>query len=249
MPRKAVQKPADDGQAVAQVAPAPVESKPAKVPKSKKEKEVAVVAQPQPVPVAESTDVQPDSKRRVPTPESVQDDFDALITLVTGEIENLRKNTAKPKGGVRFLLSVNKTIRRLKTHVQRVSKHRPRTRRNNTNSGFLKPVLLSKELSEFTGWDQKVPRSRVDVTKFICSYIAEHNLQNPKNRKLILVENDPKLNSLLKYDSNNKDKKPLDYCHIQTCLKRQNHFLPAPTTEAVSAPAPVKAPKSKKATA
>lgn len=252
MPKKAVSKPVESSDETSNVqvatktkqvkaktpvqesaTPAPKAPKTPKVPKAKKAESVA----------EDST-----SKTRVPpTMESVQTDFDTLITSVVAEVENLRKNTAKPKGGVRFLLSLNKSLRRLKAHVQRVSKHRPRVRRANTSSGFLKPVLLSKELSDFTGWDQSVPRSRVDVTKFICSYITDHNLQNPENRKFIMVEKDPKLNALLKYDS--KGQKPLDYCHIQTCLKKQGHFLPAPVaTPAPSAP-PAKATPAPKAKA
>lgn len=261
MPRKSTQKPSEQSdsqsvQAVAQVAPA--ESKTAKkAGRPPRQKDATPAPAPTPVvesaPVApETTSELPDSKRRVPTQETVQADFDAVSNMIMQEVENLRKASGKSKG-VRFLLSVNKAVRKLKLHVQRVSKHRPRTRRNNTNSGFLKPVLLSKELAEFTGWDPKEPRSRVQVTKYICNYIREHNLQNPKNRKQIRVEEDPRLNALLKYDSS-KDKVPLDYCHIQTCLKRQGHFLPA--VSATPAPAPASrdatpAPKvrAKKATA
>jgi len=259
MPRKPAQKSVvstDDVQAVAQVAPVEVKDevrREAKEAKKSKPKEV-VVKPVQEVPAPETvSDSSP--KRRVPTLESVQADFDSLLASVTAEVESLRKTAGKPKG-VRFLLSVNKAVRKLKNHVQRVAKHRPRTRRNNTNSGFLKPVLLSKELATFTGWDQNVPRSRVDVTKFICNYIAEHKLQNPENRKHIRVETDPKLNALLKWDGG-KEKKELDYCKIQSCLKLQKHFLPVPTetvapvvpTTPVVKEAVVKPSKVKKSTA
>ena len=248
MPKKAVSKPvqsSDENSNVQVATKAKVpksktsvpDSTPTKAPRSKKT-------------VTESVEDSTSKARVPPTMESVQSDFDAMINSVVAEVENMRKNTSKSKGGVRFLLSLNKNLRRLKAHVQRVSKHRPRVRRSTTSSGFCKPVLLSKELADFTGWDQNVPRSRVDVTKFICSYITEHKLQNPENRKFIMVDKDPKLNALLKYDTKNQT--PLDYCHIQTCLKKQNHFLPAPVTPApapvsVSAPAPkaTPAPKAK----
>jgi chromatin remodeling complex protein RSC6 len=108
----------------------------------------------------------------------------------------------------------------LKNHALRVSKKKVTTRRNNTNSGFLKPVQISKELAKFTGWDQNELRSRVDVTKYICNYIKEKNLQDPADKRNIRVEDDGNLKKLLKYDG--KDKKPLTYYRLQTYLK--GHF-------------------------
>lgn len=48
---------------------------------------------------------------------------------------------------------------------------------------FLQPVQLSKELAEFTGWSE--PRSRVDITKFICDYIKRNKLQDPEDSRVI----------------------------------------------------------------
>ena len=93
------------------------------------------------------------------------------------------------------------------------------TRKNNNNSGFLKPVPISKEMAKFTGWSADEPRSRVDVTKYICNYIKENDLQNPEDRRQILA--DSKLRKLLKYDPESATQ-PLTYFHIQSLMK--NHF-------------------------
>jgi chromatin remodeling complex protein RSC6 len=118
------------------------------------------------------------TQRHVPTSESVEKEFDELINGLDEEIKKLRESTAKSKG-VKFLRTLNKRLKVLKNHALRVSKKKVTTRRNNTNSGFLKPVQISKELAKFTGWDQNELRSRVDVTKYICNYIKEKNLQDP----------------------------------------------------------------------
>ena len=102
-----------------------------------------------------------------------------------------------------------------------MSKVRPKTRRNNTNSGFLKPVQISKELAAFTSWAHSQPRSRVDVTKYICNYIKTHDLQDPSDRRIIKVEEDPKLKKLLNYNTGDQ---PLTYYTLQTYLK--THFVP-----------------------
>jgi chromatin remodeling complex protein RSC6 len=172
----------------------------------------------------ESEAVVPDSKkivqRHVPTSESVEKEFDDLISGLDEEIKKLRESTSKSKG-VKFLRTLNKRLKVLKNHSLRVSKKKVTTRRNNTNSGFLKPVHISKELSKFTGWDQNELRSRVDVTKYICNYIKEKNLQDPNDKRNICVDNDANLKKLLKFDTG-KDKKPLTYYRLQTYLK--GHF-------------------------
>lgn len=194
-------------------------------PKSSKKKTVEVV---EPVEEPEVSNVESSSveeaskekkKRRVPTKESLPTEFDELVAVVQEEIERLRKSTGKQKG-VKFLRSLNKRIKTLRSHSVRVMKQKHKTNRtNNTNSGFLKPVQLSKEMAKFTGWDHNEPRSRVDVTKYICNYIRENNLQNPEDRRQILA--DKKLANLLGYDSKSDDK-PLTYYRIQTYMKK--HF-------------------------
>ena len=75
-------------------------------------------------------------------------------------------------------------------------------------------------MAKFTGWDKDELRSRVDVTKFLCQYIRENNLQNPKDKRQILA--DSKLQKLLKYDPK-KESDPLTYFKLQSSLKP--HFV------------------------
>lgn len=197
----------------------PVEQVETKKPKAveKVAKKVVVEAT-----VTEQTEQTETTKTRVvPTRESVQKEFEDLIASVDEEINKLRDSTNKSKG-VKFLRSVNKRLKIIKNHSLRVSKQRQKTKRNNANSGFLKPVPISKELAKFTGWDPKEKHSRVDVTKYVCKYIKDHNLQDPEDKRKIRVETDKSLNTLLQYDSA-KDSSPLTYYSLQRYLK--NHFV------------------------
>jgi len=254
MPKKATQKPVEEKQnsrknnktaepeadvaAQAQAAPAPKAAAKkggaaprAKAAPAKKTKAAPVAAS------ADSSAVASDSAspktRHVPTRDSVEKEFDQLISSIDEEITKLRSSAGKSKG-VKFLRTTNKHLKTLRNHALRVSKQRTATRRKNTNSGFLKPVQISKDLAKFTGWDQAQLRSRVDVTKYICDYIKEHNLQDPEDKRNIRVEQDANLKKLLKFDG--KDGKPLTYYRLQTYLK--DHFSAAPE----SAAAPVAAP-------
>lgn len=182
-------------------------------------------------------------RRTAPTLESVQSDFDSLVSMIETKANEQRQSNGKNKQ-VSLLRSIVARLKRLKVQSVRISKLRPKVKRNNTKSGFLQPVFLSKDLASFIGQDAATPCSRVAVTRFLCDYIRSHNLQDPQHRKFIQIEKDPKLSALLKHDAKTG---PLDYCHIQSCLKKQGHFLPATAPVQESVPAPVAtAPKGKK---
>jgi len=161
--------------------------------------------------------------RVTPTRETVITAFDDLVEMVNTEINRLRESPVKTKG-IKFLRSLNKSVKTLRGRTNRVMKQKQKNktgRKGNANSGFLKPVKISKDLAKFTGWDEEILRSRVEVTKYICNYIAEHDLQDPEDRRQI--KPDAKLQKLLGFNPK-KEKDPLKYCSIQTQLKSQNHF-------------------------
>ena len=188
-------------------------------PKASKKAAAAAAVAVEEVPVEEVAEVTPTKQRRSPTRESVLEDFETMIMSIETEIQQLREGPSKTKG-VKFLRSLNKNLKLLRNRTARVMKQKQRSgRSNNKNSGFLKPVAISKEMARFTGWDSNELRSRVDVTKYICNYISENNLQNPEDRRQI--NPDAKLRKLLGFDPK-KNKEPLRYYSLQTHLK--HHF-------------------------
>ena len=195
------------------------EDKPKQSTKKVKEPVVDLVKEPE---LSDVEDDEGDSNsekksRLVPTKESVATCFDDLISVIDEEIERLRESQQKSKG-IKFLRSLCKKVKTLRGHTVRVMKQKQKTnRKNNTNSGFLKPVKISSEMSKFTGWKPDELKSRVDVTKYICNYIRENKLQNPEDRRQIVA--DKKLSKLLDY---NEGDKPLTYYRIQTYMKK--HF-------------------------
>ena len=186
--------------------------------KSKKTKSSPVVEE-----VVEEVvvEVKPKRVRRVVNKESVITDFDKLLEDVLSEIDEKRKAADKTKGktGIRFLKNVCTRLKQLKSDSTRVLKQRKKTKRTNSaTSGFMKPVPISKEMCKFTGWETDVPKSRVDVTKYICNYIKENELQNPADRRQIKA-NAP-LSKLLRLSKS--DNEPLTYYSLQK--KIQHHF-------------------------
>jgi len=155
--------------------------------------------------------------RVVPTRESVMTDFSEILSLVDGEIERLREGADKTHSA-KFLRQLHRRLRSLQSNTARVLKHKTPSARRNNNSGFLKPVNISGDIAKFTGLDPKTQHSRVDVTKFLCKYIKDKNLQNPEDKRQIRA--DPALTKLLNYDA--KTGEPLTYYHMQKLMK--SHF-------------------------
>jgi upstream activation factor subunit UAF30 len=169
--------------------------------------------------VVESSEEKKSEGRRVVTRESVDTDFDSLVSQLLADSDAL-KETGKDSKTVRLLRQIAKRVRQLKTDSARVSKQKTRTTRpSNTSSGFMKAVKISKEMAKFTNWNHEELYTRVAVTKELCQYIKENDLQNPEDRRQILP--DEKLAKLLAYDG--KKDKPLTYYYLQQ--KIQPHFV------------------------
>ena len=116
---------------------------------------------------------------------------------------------------------LSKRVKQLRSDTQKAVKSRKKAsdKPRNTTSGFMKPVQISREMAQFTGWDPDELKSRVDVTKYICEYIKEKQLQNPEDRRIIKPDN--KLQNLLKL-TGNADEPPLTYYTLQKNI--QHHF-------------------------
>ena len=86
-------------------------------------------------------------------------------------------------------------------------------------SGFAKPTKISNELSKFLGIPNDQLIARTEATKLITQYIKENNLNDPKNKRNILV--DSSLKKILNFDGipNNQ----ITYFNLQKALK--HNFL------------------------
>jgi len=161
--------------------------------------------------------------KKVVSRETLFEDFDTLVENLTQEISAIRESGDKGRmQEAKYLRSVIKNVTALKKTTTKVLKQKRRRKpvdgSKASTSGFLKPVTISKEMSKFAGWDENELKSRVDVTKSICEYIREKNLQNPKDKRQIIP--DAKLRKLLNFSKTGKNE--LTYYELQKCI--QPHF-------------------------
>ena len=120
------------------------------------------------------------------TPETTDNVFQSLVD----KIQNLTTLTKEIQ--VAFKL-VSKDYDKLKKVVDKIQKKRENARKS--PSGFAKPNKISDELCDFIGVPHGTEKSRTDITRYINTYVKEHNLNKPTNRRIILP--DEKLKKIL----------------------------------------------------
>ena len=165
-------------------------------------------------------------KKRIATRESVLTSFDSICQSIIDEITSSKDDKNVNGKSLKFLRNINKNLGTLKKDAGKLIRQKKKTivdesattmkDTNKTTSGFLKPVPISNAIAQFTGWSPSELKSRVEVTKFLCNYIKDNNLQNPVDRRQILA--DTKLTKLLECSSAT----PLTYFEMQSHLKK--HF-------------------------
>ena len=132
-----------------------------------------------------------------------------LRSLETSLVQDVRK---LQKNAMKYLKEVSKKSRRRRAPPAEGDKKR-------APSGFAKPALISNDLCSFLGKPQGTEMARTEVTKFLTSYIKEHDLQDPENRRRIRP--DKALQKLL----NTSTKDEVTYFNLQKYMKV--HFPPS----------------------
>ena len=137
--------------------------------------------------------------------------FKTMYTSITSDLRKLQKNMA------RHVKENSRRNRKRKAPAGDRPKRAP--------SGFAKPALISKELCSFLGKPTGTEMARTEVTKYLTSYIKEHNLQDQANKRKIIP--DAALKKLL----NVKPSDELTYFNLQKYMKV--HF-PKPASAATA---------------
>lgn len=125
-------------------------------------------------------------KEEVEEKEVVEDVFKVLVDKISS-LTTLNKEIQVA------LKQVSKDYDKLKKIVDKIQKKRENARKS--PSGFAKPNKISDELCDFIGVPHGTEKSRTDITRFINSYVKEHNLNKPDNKRIILP--DEKLKKIL----------------------------------------------------
>ena len=152
-----------------------------------------------------------------PTKENIIENLENISKFIEEELRRIKGvNVTKLSYG-KILRQINKDIKTLGIQTKRIFKQKKIT--NYENKGFSKPVKISKDLANFCKYSESELKSRVEVTKYICNYISENELQNPSDRRKI--KPDSNLRKLLNIS---RESDFIFYYDIQSQLKKENHF-------------------------
>ena len=213
--------PASASPAPASASPAPV--KVVKAPKEPKAPKASAAA----APVAAVAVAVPSSDATDASIEAIAPSTESIIASQFASI------SSKLQQVVAFAATLRSELRALERHAvkeirtaQKASAKKRRKVGNRAPSGFVKPTLISKELSEFLGKTDGSEMARTEVTREINAYIRNNNLQDKENGRRI--NPDAKLKSLLKL----KKGEELTYFNLQRYMSP--HFATAAKTAAAA---------------
>lgn len=162
-------------------------------------------------------------RRKIFTNEDINHQFDNIEKILNDAIEDARREKhQRPEGAhqlgkeVKFIQKIKKEIKELKKGVSQKIHDKPKVKKGNNNSGFMKPAMISQELADFIKVDSSIPISRVAATKLVYEYIKENKLQGTDKRIIIP---DAALSKILDVPQNIEDFK-----YFNLVSKIQKHF-------------------------
>ena len=207
----------------ASTTPASAPVKVVKAPKEPKAPKASATPVSAPVVAAPSSDASTEASVDVVAP-STESVISSQFASISSKLQQV----------VAFAATLRSELRALERHAvkeiriaQKASAKKRRKVGNRAPSGFVKPTLISKELSEFLGKTDGSEMARTEVTREINAYIRNNNLQDKENGRRI--NPDSKLKSLLKL----KKGEELTYFNLQRYMSP--HFATAAKSAAAAA--------------
>lgn len=171
--------------------------------------------------VAEPASVVPDAIA------TIKNDVSGGEVIITGLLEKVSNMSTQLKTIQTSLKQLVKEFDKQKKIIDKVQKKREKAKKS--PSGFAKPCKISDELCDFIGISKGSEQSRTDITRYINSYVKQHNLNNPENRREFFP--DKKLKTIL----NVKDGEKVTYFVLQRLIA--HHFPPSMSKLAAAAKA------------
>jgi chromatin remodeling complex protein RSC6 len=147
------------------------------------------------VPIADDGVVEAKKRnRRVVTKDSFYQNFEAFNEQFNTFMDGLKLEKGN-KNSKTLMLKKIKQIQGDAYKLMKIKTHRDDSKpRSENNSGFMKPIKISEDLANFLNTNPEDLITRVHVTKKLCQYIKDQDLQNPTDRREIIP--DEKLKNL-----------------------------------------------------
>ena len=153
--------------------------------------------------------------------EKTEPNVGVMISILEKQLSDTRKQIAEIIGGLKIVKKqagiLTKTVEK-----RRGKKHKKDTQVEGQGvqkaSGFAAPSVLSAELKKFMGIGPLEHRSRTEVTKWLCHYVSENQLQGEGDKRYIAFERNDAGKSLKKL-LQVEDRESITYFDLQHYLK------------------------------
>jgi DNA topoisomerase-1 len=144
-----------------------------------------------------------------------QKGLEIICEQFQGVIDNLTHFKCEIANLQQQIRTIEKNVKKQMTSLKKAAA--TKNKGNRKPSGFAKPSKVTTELCEFMNKKEGTEIARTEVTKALCSYIKEHNLENKENCKIIYPDNT--LKTLLGIEEGQE----LTYFTIQKFMNK--HFI------------------------
>jgi chromatin remodeling complex protein RSC6 len=140
------------------------------------------------------------------------------IKRINNQLVLLKKEFPRNAIVNNFHKETNQELKYLKSGITKYlkPKHNTTKREGTQHGGFNKKVNVSKELLYFSKWNDNVMETRIDVTRSLCKYIKDKELQHPENKSIIVP--DEKLQQLL--NPKHEFKQDIKYSNMQKLIQK-----------------------------
>ena len=146
--------------------------------------------------------------------ESTPVEESAPVDPTTQEFESVLSEFTTLTAQLKTLSARVRTLQKQYTKVSKASSKRgKKSGGSKTVSGFATPTKISNELCSFMGLQSGTEVARTEVTKYLSKYIKDHELQDAKNRRVIVP--DKKLGKLLNVGKSDS----VTYFNLQKYMK------------------------------
>lgn len=143
--------------------------------------------------------------------------IDSMLKHLDAQVQESKKLLGVIQSGIRVVRRQAYVLTKLAAKSQKPKRKRADADPSKARaSGFAAASVLSSELKAFMGLNPTDMRSRTEVTKWLCNYIQEHNLQGQEDKRYIIFKSEKgvELQKLLKCD-----KTQITYFDLQYFLK------------------------------
>jgi chromatin remodeling complex protein RSC6 len=151
------------------------------------------------------------------TDQTADTNIDSMLKNIDAQVSETKKSLAQVQIGLRVVRRQAYVLSKLAAKAQKPKRRKAEGDGTKTRaSGFAAASILSPELKVFMSLQPTDMRSRTEVTKWLCNYIQECNLQGTEDKRYIMFKDEKglALQKLLKCE-----KSQITYFDLQYYLK------------------------------